>query len=94
MFEKLLLNSWVSMSDGCPMRGSVNGANSTSFVFGGSPNDFEFTFDAEALRCFVTMATQALQEMDHRHALHEAGEPVPDEPTELVGTEQPEQPEQ
>ena len=44
----------------------------------------EFTFDAEALRHFVTMATQALQEMDHRHALHEAGEHVPEEPTELL----------
>jgi hypothetical protein len=84
MFEKLSVNSWVSVTNGCPMRGSVVGSDAARFAFGEGATAFEFDFDAEALRRFSTLATQALQEMDERHAREETGEPVSDEVSELA----------
>jgi hypothetical protein len=66
--------------------GLVIGSDAVHFTFGASAAEFEF--DAEALRHFLTMATQALQEMDHRHTLEQAGAHVPDEATELMLTVQ------
>jgi hypothetical protein len=90
MFETLRLNSWVNVSEGCAMRCSVSDTDSAYFVLGTGATEFEFefAFDAEALRGFITLATQALEEMDHRDALEETGEPVPDDVTKLALTGQ------
>jgi hypothetical protein len=91
MFEKLYVNSWVSVTDGCPMKGCVRGSDAAQFRFGDGETAFEFGFDAEALRSFATLATQALNNMDERHAQEQAGQPASDEVTEIGPATQAEQ---
>lgn len=91
MFETLCLNAWVSVTHGCPMTGCVLGSDAAQFSVEEGEKAFEFDFDAEALRRFAELATQALDEMDRRHAREEAGEPVSDDVTELVSTGQAQQ---
>lgn len=84
MVETLLLNSWVSVSDGCALRGSVTHADVVQFTFGTGLTEFEFSFDAATLRRFIPMAAQALREMEHWQALDERGKDVSEEAIELV----------
>jgi hypothetical protein len=66
------------------MQGCVLGSDAAQFTFGEGVNTFGFDVDAKALRGFVTLATQALQEMDERHAREETDEAVSDATTALV----------
>lgn len=62
---ELMVNSYVTVRDGCPMRHRV--INDTAeFSFGGPREPFEFAFDADSLREFLRVASTALHEMDER----------------------------
>ncbi len=71
MFEKLAVNSWVAIREGCPMSYYVKGSAETDFRCGGERDGFEFAFEAEALREFLRLGTEALQDMDARFAREE-----------------------
>ncbi|MGH3778151.1 MAG: hypothetical protein ACRDRR_20850 [Pseudonocardiaceae bacterium] len=63
MFERFKIHSWANAHDGFPVRYYLAGEGCEAvFVFGNE--DFEFSFEAEALRHFLKLGTEALQEMD------------------------------
>jgi hypothetical protein len=72
VFGKLAVNSWVAIREGCPMSYYVKGSAETDFRCGGERDGFEFAFEAEALREFLRIGTEALQDMDARFAREEA----------------------
>jgi hypothetical protein len=75
MFGNLKVNSWVSISKGCPMSYGVSDSAEVNFLCGSLRDGFEFAFDADALREFLKLGGEALQKMDALHAEEEAGQP-------------------
>lgn len=71
MSAALKVSSYVAVRDGCPMRFRVNSPDDVEFSFGGRRDPFEFVFDAEALRAFLQVGSDALQEMDAQGAIEE-----------------------
>jgi hypothetical protein len=59
----LKVSSYVVIRDHCPMRFRVSGVNDVEFSFGGRYDPFEFVFNADALREFIRLGSDALQEM-------------------------------
>jgi hypothetical protein len=49
---------------GCPLTYTVGSSDEVEFRYGSQRDGFEFGYDAEALRQFVTLAGAALKEMD------------------------------
>jgi uncharacterized Fe-S cluster-containing radical SAM superfamily protein len=72
MHGTLIVNSWVSIHEGCEITYSVNGSEGTSFTASSKTQPFEFFFQAEALRQFIAHGTKALAEMDALAAKEEA----------------------
>jgi hypothetical protein len=61
----LLVSSYVVIKQGCPIAISVDGPDQVQFVCGRGPREvFEFVMEREALRAFVELGTDALQQMD------------------------------
>src|SRR6266542_2209384 len=58
--DELTVTSWVRMDSGCPVRATVIGSAETEFSVGAPPSDFEFVMEADALREFLKVGTQAL----------------------------------
>jgi hypothetical protein len=58
------ISACASIGAGCPVRCTVSSSNDMVFVFGSGRDEFEFFFQAEALRHFIEQATKALAEMD------------------------------
>ncbi|MGK8523512.1 hypothetical protein ACRS6B_19075 [Nocardia asteroides] len=49
-WDLLTIGSWVSTSEGCPVRIVVGGdSNAATFVFGAPGNEFELTIDRSTL---------------------------------------------
>jgi len=69
---ELKVSSYVIVRDRCPMRFRVTGGDDVEFSFGGTRDPFEFVFDAEALRGFLRVGTDALREMDAQAATEQA----------------------
>jgi hypothetical protein len=74
MSANLKVSSWVGIRQGCPIRYRVNASDDVEFAVGGIRECFEFVFDAEALREFLRLGAEALQEMEARQAQEEAAE--------------------
>jgi hypothetical protein len=68
MFEPLKVVSWASANEQCPMKVIANGSDEVTFIFGSGRNEFEFAFDAGALRNLVKLGAEALREMEARQA--------------------------
>lgn len=66
----LTVSSYVTVRRGCPMRFRVNGGDDVEFSFGDLRTPFEFVFDTEALRSYLAIGAEALQELD----AHQAGD--------------------
>lgn len=66
MRESLKVGTWAMADGRCPMRSIVNDGDDVTFVFGSGTDEFEFAFDADALRKLLTLGTQALAEMESR----------------------------
>lgn len=62
--SNLRVSSYVTITEGCPMRFRVNTYDDVEFSFGDVRSPFEFVFDNEALRAYVAVAAEALAEMD------------------------------
>jgi hypothetical protein len=62
-WDRLTIGSWVSTSEGCPVR-IVRGEDSESvtFVFGTSGNEFELTIDRSTLTAMLQLGSKALGE--------------------------------
>ncbi|MFF7941323.1 hypothetical protein ACFZC5_16540 [Nocardia gamkensis] len=60
-WDRLTIGSWVSTSEGCPVR-IVRGEDSESvtFVFGTSGNEFELTIDRSTLTSMLQLGSRAL----------------------------------
>jgi hypothetical protein len=56
--------SSVSIVEGCEMRYVLHTNDMAEFRCGGHRDNFDFTFDAGALRAFLLLGTRALQEME------------------------------
>ena len=76
MFRNLMLNTWATITDGCEINYSVNGSDAVDFMFGRSPDYFEFGFDADALRNFLKLGGEALAKMDALHAEEQTTQPT------------------
>jgi hypothetical protein len=72
MHGTLIVNSWVSIHEGCEITYSVSGSDGTHFTAGGKAQPFEFFFQAAALRQFIELGVKALAEMDALAAKEEA----------------------
>jgi hypothetical protein len=72
MYGTLVVNSWVSIHEGCEITYSVDGSDGAHFTAGDTTQPFEFFLQAEALRQFVEQGTRALAEMDVLAAKEEA----------------------
>jgi hypothetical protein len=64
---ELMVSSYVTVRDGCPMRHRVV-KDTVEFTFGGFREPFEFAFDTGSLREFLRVGTAALGEMEARPA--------------------------
>lgn len=64
MHGTLIVNSWVSIHEGCDITYSVEGSDNAHFTAGDKAQPFEFFFQAEALRKFIEQGVKALAEMD------------------------------
>ncbi len=62
--SNLRVSSYVTITEGCPMRFRVNTSDDVEFSFGDVRSPFEFVFDNESLRAHVALAAEALAEMD------------------------------
>lgn len=60
--RNLTVGTWFDVSEGCPMRYSVDGSNLAHLMIGDT--ELELAFDAESLRAFATMTTAAVAQMD------------------------------
>lgn len=74
MHGTLVVNSWVSIHDGCEITYNVNDSDSAQFTVSGTAQSFEFFCQAEALRRFIEQGVTALAEMDVLAAKEEAKE--------------------
>jgi hypothetical protein len=63
MHTSLKVSSYVIIRDHCPMRFRVTGTDDIEFSLGGRYDPFEFVFNAAALREFLRLGSDALQEM-------------------------------
>lgn len=70
--RNLVVSSWFTITEGCPMRYSVSGSDQAHVVFGDT--EIELGFDAASLRAFVGMGTAMLAEMDTQYEREEAEE--------------------
>jgi hypothetical protein len=59
----LKVSSYVIIRDHCPMRFRVTGTDDIEFSLGGRYDPFEFVFNADALRSFLQLGSDALREM-------------------------------
>jgi hypothetical protein len=73
--RNLVVSSWFTITEGCPMRYNVNGSNDAHVVLGDT--EIELGFDAAALRAFVDMGAAMLAEMDTQYEREEAEAPDP-----------------
>ncbi|MGQ4614610.1 hypothetical protein [Nocardia sp. R7R-8] len=61
--ERLTIGSWVSTSEGCPVRTVVEDHYEyVTFVFGTSGNEFELMIDRATLAEVVRLGSKALRE--------------------------------
>lgn len=72
MYGDLTVSSWVRVDTGCPVRYDVLGSAEAQFVVGRAPVEFEFVMEADALREFLKIGTEALNTMDALFAQEEA----------------------
>lgn len=61
-----LVNSYVTVREGCSMRFTVVDSRIVEFAFGGLRDPFELFFDVDSLRDFLALAATAQQEMAGR----------------------------
>lgn len=66
-----MISSYVIIRDRCPMRFRVTGMDDVEFSLGGRYDPFEFVFNAEALREFLQLGTDALREMAAQAAIED-----------------------
>ncbi|MCC3329689.1 hypothetical protein [Nocardia abscessus] len=60
-WDQLTIGSWVSTSEGCPVRTVIGeDSESVTFVFGTSGNEFELTIDRSTLAEMLQLGSQAL----------------------------------
>lgn len=63
--QQLVVSSYVMIKKGCPLAITIDNTNQVTVLCGPTPDDgFEFVLEREALRTFVELGTDALQEMD------------------------------
>jgi hypothetical protein len=72
MYGTLVVNSWVSIHDGCDITSHVSGSDDVHFNVEGKGQPFELYFQADALRQFLEAGSQALAAMDAIAAQEEA----------------------
>ncbi len=61
----LVVSSYVIVREGCPVAFTIDSPDQVQVVCGRIPTDaFEFVLQREALRAFVELGIEALQEMD------------------------------
>lgn len=66
-------NPWIVVHMDCPITFTVRGSNDAHVLLGEMPGtNFEFNVEAEALREFLRLGTDAMREMDAIHAREEA----------------------
>ena len=70
MHTSLKVSSYVVVRERCPMRYRVSG-NDIEFSFGGRYDPFDFVFNADALRQFLSVSSEALQELAALAAVEE-----------------------
>lgn len=71
MHTSLKVSSYVIIRDHCPMRFRVTGTDDIEFSLGGRYDPFEFVFNADALRSFLQLGSDALREMAALTAISE-----------------------
>ncbi|MGY2120346.1 hypothetical protein ACW9HJ_02740 [Nocardia gipuzkoensis] len=60
-WDQLTIGSWVSTSEGCPVRTVIGeDDDSVTFVFGTPGNEFEFTIDRSTLAEMLQLGSKAL----------------------------------
>jgi hypothetical protein len=62
MHTSLKVSSYVVIRERCPMRFRLSG-NDIEFSFGGRYDPFDFVFNADALRQFLSVSSEALREL-------------------------------
>ena len=72
MHTSLKVSSYAISRENCPMRFRVTGIDDVEFSFGGRFEPFEFVFDARALRKFLALGSDALQEVAALAAIAES----------------------
>jgi hypothetical protein len=72
MYGTLVINSWVSIHEGCEIKYNLNGSGGTYVTVSGNGDPFEFFFETEALRQFLEVGGTALTELDTLAAQEEA----------------------
>lgn len=63
MGQNVVVNSWVSIEEGCPISCEVYGSGAARVLCG---DGFEVEIDSEALRELVRVGSEALRDMDAR----------------------------
>lgn len=59
-WNRLTVGSWVSTSDGCPVKTVISKDDvSVTFVFGSSGNEFELTMDPTTLAELLRLGSKA-----------------------------------
>ncbi|MGY2118912.1 hypothetical protein ACW9HR_33825 [Nocardia gipuzkoensis] len=62
-WDRLTIGSWVSTSEGCPVRTVADECHEhVTFVFGTSGNEFELTIDRTTLTEVLRLGSKALNE--------------------------------
>jgi hypothetical protein len=87
MHGTLIVNSWVSIHEGCDFAYKVDSSDNAHFTVGDKTQQFEFFFQAEALRTFVEQGSKALAEMDALAAKEEAEMDAPERATQVAAAE-------
>jgi hypothetical protein len=73
MYPNVEVKTWAGAFGSAKINYTVDDNGDTvDFMFGAQPEYFEFGFDAESLRRFVTLANEALRVIEARQAAAEA----------------------
>lgn len=64
LFSPLKVASWASAHADCPMRYTINSSDEMVIIFGRDQEEFEFSFEVDALRTLLQLGAEALAKMD------------------------------
>lgn len=72
--DQLNVSTYMIIKDGCPLTFSVLGSGQVEVTCGGPRDGCQLLLDADSLRRFLTLGSQALNDMDAKFAQESSGE--------------------